>query len=70
MTTLVHLRKRILELVPRDRSVDASDIVATLAHFPSKAVWGQLVCMAIEGVIAADTRGRYYDGHAMVRRLS
>ena len=70
MTTRAHLRRRILELVPRDRSVDASDIVATLAHFPVKAVWAQIVCMAMEGMIAAETRGRHYDGHAMVRRIA
>jgi hypothetical protein len=67
MTTRENLRARILELIPGDRFVAASDVVATLSHFPPKAVWAQIVALALDGEIAAEDPGRY-NGRAMVRR--
>jgi hypothetical protein len=63
------MRSKILELVPRDRSVLASDVVATLSIFPVAAVWSQIVILVMEGVVGADNPGRY-DGNAMLRRLA
>ncbi len=67
MTTRANLRARILELVPRDRYVAASDVVATLSVYPARAVWGQIVVLAMEGYIIAEDP-RLYNGRAMVRR--
>jgi len=69
MTTKAALRARILELVPWDRYVAASDVVATLSAFPNSAVWSQIVTLAIEKMIIAENPGRY-DGHAMIRRTA
>ena len=69
MTTRENLRARILELVPRDYSVPPEDVVKTLAVFPRKAVWAQIVLLAMEGVITSDHPGQY-DGRAMIRRLA
>jgi hypothetical protein len=63
------MRSKILELVPRDRSVLASDVVATLSIFPVAAVWSQIVILAMEGILTAENPG-HYDGNAMIRRLA
>jgi hypothetical protein len=67
MTTRENLRSRILELIPRDRYVAASDVVATLSVFPPGAVWSQIVMLAMDGEITAEDPG-LYNGRAMVRR--
>lgn len=68
MTTLESLRAEILALIPRDYHVAASDIVATLSHYPAKAIWPVLVVLAMDGVITTDRPGAC-DGRAFVRRL-
>ncbi len=67
MTTRHTLRAKILEIVPADRYVPASDIVETLADLPAKAVWAEIVMLAMDGEIRAEHPGTY-DGRAMVRR--
>jgi hypothetical protein len=69
MSTREALRRKILELVPFDRFVPAGDVVSTLSIFPSKAVWSQIVVLAMEGIITADRPGTY-DGAAMIRRVA
>lgn len=64
------LHARILALIPRDRYVSASDVVASLELTPVKLVWAEIVVLAMEGRITTDqsTRGAY-DGNAMIRRV-
>lgn len=68
MTTLANLRAAILELIPWDRFVPASDIVATLTVYPMKALWPVLLLLAQDGLIECDRPGTC-DGHAFVRRI-
>ena len=67
--TRSQLRAKILDLVPWDRFVDASDVVNTLSFLPQKAVWSQIVVMAMEGILTCDRVG-VIDGHAMIRRMA
>jgi hypothetical protein len=67
MSTLATLRCQILELVPWDHYVPASDVVRSLEVYPAPAVWAQIVMLATEGIITTENPGRY-DGCAMVRR--
>ena len=69
MTTLEKLRASILELVPWDHHVPASDVVKSLAPMPEKAVWATIVQLNLEGVLTTENPGRY-DGRAMIRRLA
>lgn len=69
MTTLANLRAEILDLIPTTHHVAASDIVATLSHYPVKAVWPTIVKLAMDGVITCDRAGAC-DGRAFVRRVA
>jgi len=69
MTTIAQLRTSILDLVPWDHHVPASDVVKSLEPFPAKAVWATIVQLTMEGIITTEVPGRY-DGRAMIRRLA
>jgi len=69
MTTIAKLRTSILELVPWDHHVPASDVVKSLEPIPAKAVWATIVQLNLEGILTTEHPGKY-DGCAMIRRLA